>query len=142
MSHEAGRARGLQATTGSTGRAAGSRNTNKAIVNRAITRMRPSYDRDRDLPRLIAVWPHELGPDQSIDGPAILRKLQAALRAERQRGLAGHWTYDLARHSQLVAAYRAERQRHKSCNIVKRAPAPDGTGGDRQRLQPKAPGTA
>jgi hypothetical protein len=30
------------------------------------------------------------------------------LRVERQRGIAGHWTYDLARHARLLRAYRAE----------------------------------
>jgi hypothetical protein len=34
--------------------------------------------------------------------------LRRALRAERQRGIGGHWSYDLARHAQLLHAYRAE----------------------------------
>jgi hypothetical protein len=37
--------------------------------------------------------------------PARMRR---ALRVERQRGIAGHWTYDLARHARLLRAYRAE----------------------------------
>jgi hypothetical protein len=38
----------------------------------------------------------------------VIAALERALRAERRRGLAGHWTYNLARHMQLLRAYRAE----------------------------------
>jgi hypothetical protein len=38
----------------------------------------------------------------------VLGRLRKALRAERRRGLAGHWTYDLARHIELLRLYRAE----------------------------------
>jgi hypothetical protein len=34
--------------------------------------------------------------------------LRRALRAERRRGIAGHWTYDLARHVELLRVYRLE----------------------------------
>jgi hypothetical protein len=66
------------------------------------------YERHRDLPGLIAVWPTELRDTSLAARQRLLAKLRRALRAERRRGLAGHWTYDLARHSQLLAAYRAE----------------------------------
>jgi len=60
-----------------------------------------------ELARLIPLWPSELA-DMSAEGRALLvAKLARALRAERQRGLAGHWTYDLARHAELLNAYRA-----------------------------------
>lgn len=66
------------------------------------------YSRSWDLPRLLAIWPDEVA--ESIGSrERLLDKLERALRAERQRGIAGHWTYDVARHSQLVAAYRAEK---------------------------------
>ena len=68
----------------------------------------PRYDRSRDLPRLVRIWPQEIASDDPLVRRHILRKLAAALRAERQRGLAGHWSYDVARHSQLAVAYRAE----------------------------------
>jgi len=46
-------------------------------------------DQARDLPRLIALWPHELA-DQTPEGSLlILSKLRRALRAERRRALAG-----------------------------------------------------
>lgn len=67
------------------------------------------YDRARDLPRLLPVWPHEID-DHSPTGTArLIRVLQRALRRERQRGLDGHWSYDLARHRALLAAYNAEQ---------------------------------
>src|SRR5512134_3483444 len=62
----------------------------------------------RDLPRLLALWPHEIEDPSPAAHVRLVTKLRAALRAERQRGLSGHWTYDLARHRQLLAAYRAE----------------------------------
>ena len=39
-----------------------------------------------------------------------LMKLRRALRAERRRGLAGHWSYDLNRHLGL-SAYKGELAR-------------------------------
>ena len=66
------------------------------------------YLRARDLPRLIALWPHELA-DQSPEGSLlILSKLRRALRADRRRALAGHWSYELNRHLGLMTAYKAE----------------------------------
>lgn len=67
-----------------------------------------AYARARDLPKLIALWPHELG-DESPEGcRRILAKLRGALRAERRRALAGHWSYDLNRHLGLLSAYKGE----------------------------------
>jgi hypothetical protein len=67
-----------------------------------------AYSRARDLPKLIALWPHELD-DESPEGMfRVLGKLRRALRAERRRGLAGHWSYDLNRHLGLLSAYKEE----------------------------------
>jgi hypothetical protein len=67
-----------------------------------------AYDRRRILARLLPLWPHEL-EDESPEGRRrILAKLRRALRAERRRGIAGHWTYDLARHVELLWVYREE----------------------------------
>lgn len=67
-----------------------------------------AYLRSRDLPKLIALWPHELD-DESQEGMfRVLAKLRRALRAERSRGLAGHWSYDLNRHLGPLSAYKAE----------------------------------
>jgi hypothetical protein len=60
------------------------------------------------LTSLLPLWPREV-EDVSIEGRTrLVGLLERALRAERRRGLAGHWTYDLARHVQLLDAYRAE----------------------------------
>jgi hypothetical protein len=75
---------------------------------RALRPPAPRIDRRAALGRLLPFWPYEL-EDQSL--PARLRiiaRLRKALRAERRRGLAGHWTYDLARHVELLRLYRAE----------------------------------
>jgi hypothetical protein len=67
-----------------------------------------SYVRARDLPKLVPLWPSEIKTTTQAEHARLLAKLRRALRAERQRGLGGHWTYDLARHAQLLRAYRAE----------------------------------
>lgn len=69
---------------------------------------RPTYDRERDLPRLVALWPADLADTSHGARLRLLAKLRNALRRERQRGLAGHWCYDLGRHAGLLAAYREE----------------------------------
>ncbi len=64
--------------------------------------------RARDLPKLVPLWPREIETLCRADHARLLAKLRRALRSERQRGLCGHWAYDLARHAQLLRAYRAE----------------------------------
>ena len=66
------------------------------------------YARARDLPRLLPMWPGELDDVTPAGRLRLMSRLRRALRAERQRGIAGHWSYDLARHRLLLAAYRAE----------------------------------
>jgi len=67
-----------------------------------------AYDRARDLPKLLPLWPHEIVCSKTADHARLLARLRKALRAERLRGENSHWTYDLARHAQLLRAYRAE----------------------------------
>jgi hypothetical protein len=67
-----------------------------------------AYVRARDLPRLIALWPHELEDESAEGARVVLGKLRRALRAERRRATSGHWSYDLNRHLALVSAYKAE----------------------------------
>jgi hypothetical protein len=43
----------------------------------------PAYARPRDLPKLIALWPHELDDTSPEGRRRILAKLRRALRAER-----------------------------------------------------------
>ena len=65
-----------------------------------------AYLRSRDLPKLIPRWPQELD-DESQEG---MFRLLAKLRrpAERSRGLAGHWSYDLNGIPGLLSAYKGE----------------------------------
>jgi len=95
-----------------------------------------SYDRARDLPKLLPLWPLEIVTSKTADHAGLLARLRKALRAERQRGANGHWTYDLARHAQLLRAYRAEaaaylratarsrRRAYEENPISKNLPAP------------------
>jgi hypothetical protein len=64
-----------------------------------------------ELAAVLPLWPHELADNSPRGRWLILAKLRRALRAERCRGLAGHWTYDLARHAELLRLYRLELAR-------------------------------
>lgn len=66
------------------------------------------YDRTRDLPRLLRLWPEEVARLGANDQAWLVAKLRDMLRAERQRGLTRHWSYDVSRHASLLRAYRAE----------------------------------
>ncbi len=67
-----------------------------------------AYNRQRDLPGLLPVWPDELFDDSTVGRRRLVMKLHRALRAERNRGRAGHWSYDLIRHTNLLHAYSHE----------------------------------
>ena len=71
----------------------------------AKSRYRPADD----LPRLIGIWPHDSNGQGGISRVEIVARLEAALRSERRRGVAGHWTYDVQRHAMLITALAAER---------------------------------
>jgi hypothetical protein len=66
------------------------------------------YERARHLPRLLPIGPEEIGDTSRLGSRKILLRVARALRAERARGRAGHWTYDMNRHIGLIQAYRAE----------------------------------
>ncbi len=87
------------------------RSTAMRLFDAGVRESAAAYVRARDLPRLVALWPHEL-EDQSPEGALrVLAKLRQALRAERVRARGGHWSYDLNRHLGLLSAYRAELAR-------------------------------
>jgi hypothetical protein len=85
----------------------GQRTGRQGLV-RTVHPSQPAIDRRVALSRLLALWPHELEDESAEARLRVLDRLRKALRAERQRGLAGHWTYDLARHIELLRLYRAE----------------------------------
>ncbi len=80
-----------------------------AAGQRLISQAEP-YDRLRHLPRVLPVGPAELADESVAARRKIVARLARALRAERNRGRAGHWTYDLNRHIALAQAYTAERR--------------------------------
>jgi hypothetical protein len=69
------------------------------------------YERARHLPWLARATPDEIASSDPEVTRAIVARLARALRAERRRGRAGHWTYDMNRHIALTQALAAERQR-------------------------------
>lgn len=65
-----------------------------------------------------AFWPAELA-DVSLAGrEALVAKLSDILKAERQRGLAGHWTYDLPRHFALHECFKVEQRLLESTGVA------------------------
>jgi hypothetical protein len=82
-----------------------------ATVTAAVRAGVKSYDRARDLPRLIHADPFSPIPEDAEGTAAIVARLERALRAERNRARSGHWTYDLNRHIALRQAFLAETER-------------------------------
>ncbi len=54
------------------------------IFGRSVTASAIAYDRARDLPRLLALWPHEIADGPEPGRLHLLAKLRRALRAERR----------------------------------------------------------
>jgi hypothetical protein len=67
------------------------------------------YQRERCLPGLLPMLPAEVADTSEGTRRRIVARLARALRAERMRGRAGHWTYDINRHIALLQAFQAER---------------------------------
>ena len=82
---------------------------------------RSAYDRRRDLPRLIPLWPSEIDDVSAAGRAKLIQKLRRALREERRRGLAGHWTYDLARHFALHRAFKYELAHQRQASVAVRS---------------------
>jgi len=70
------------------------------------------------LERLIPLWTGQADLSSLKQRANILDKIRQALRRERVKGLKGHWSYDLARHSQLLKLFH---------DIKKLPPIPDAT---------------
>jgi len=67
--------------------------------------------RTRRLARLVPLWPSEIESTDVAAAEHVVAALERALRGERRRGRAGHWSYDLNRHMALSRALREERAR-------------------------------
>lgn len=66
------------------------------------------YNRMRDVPRAIPVWPSDLA-DDLVSRSKLVAKIEAALSVERKRHTERHWAYSLPRHGSLLAVYREEK---------------------------------
>ncbi|MFN0218062.1 MAG: hypothetical protein ACKVP4_04505 [Hyphomicrobium sp.] len=66
-------------------------------------------ERRRELSALLPLWPKDIDDVTTEGRGRLIAVLERALRAERRRGIAGHWTYDLARHAALHRAWTRER---------------------------------
>ena len=75
----------------------------------AVASRQPDYQRARDLPKVVPLFEHELETPTLERHLRLLGLIRRALRTERNRGLAGEWSYDLARHAAMLRVYRAER---------------------------------
>ncbi len=90
-----------------------------------------TYDeRMTELSRLLPMWPAELSDTTREGRLKIIAKIERAIRAERRRGRAGHWAYDLARHAALFRLLKCERaalgQAHVQPQKRKGPPQADG----------------
>ncbi len=68
------------------------------------------YDRQKDLPRLIPLWPEELKDQTEIGTKKIIEKIYIALQVERRKAKTSHWSYNLTKHIGLLAALKAEQK--------------------------------
>jgi hypothetical protein len=101
-----------------------------------------TYNRSRDLPKLLPLWPADAAALASHCPRAkrlVVARLHTALRAERRRGQCGHWAYDLNRHLALKAAYLAEtaapcRRSETALTVLQSMPLAATTGAS-QRAQ-------
>lgn len=81
-------------------------------VEGGVSDVRSIARRAYDLSLCALFWPWKIADTSIVGRDNIIRRLEAACRNDRRRGIAGHWTYDLARHDMLrlfVKVERAER---------------------------------
>jgi len=86
------------------------RSTAYRAVDSVIANGGKAYDRGRMLVRVLPLGPDDISGNEPETTRRIVLKLASALRTERARGRAGHWTYDLNRHIGLVQARKAEHE--------------------------------
>lgn len=106
------------------------------IAARAVTSIIAAgiadYHRQRCLPALLPLVPAEIADTGETMRRRIVGRLARALRAERRRGRAGHWSYDINRHIALLQAYEAERSQLPGLHRV--APANEKGPGECRAL--------
>lgn len=90
-----------------------SRLSRGAVFSGARARAGITNDSHRltNLIRLLPIPAAEIRENTRTTAKKIMSRLRSALRQERKRGRAGHWTYDLNRHIALYQALNTEIQR-------------------------------
>ncbi len=88
------------------------------------------YRRRRHLPALLALWPSQLDDFSAKGTREIIHRLKAALLAERRRGRARHWCYNLNRHMALVSALEGERNHLARLSQKQTDETTDATSGE------------
>ncbi len=68
-----------------------------------------TYDRARDLPRLMPVWAETLADQSEAGCRTLIARIDACANRMRLAGLAGDWAYSLPQHRQLMLALDHER---------------------------------
>ncbi|WP_246657584.1 DUF6477 family protein [Cohaesibacter sp. CAU 1516] len=81
------------------------------LVEQSLRHGEKIYDRRRDLPGLLHLFPADIDRLDRVSSKAVLQKLTLLVKGERARGRTGHWRYSLARHIGLSQALRAEKLR-------------------------------
>ena len=78
------------------------------------------YKRERDLPKLIHLFPHELDRVDRAGHLRILARLRLALRGQRELGRQEppHWAYDRNLHLGLIGAFKAETKAFKDRQLL------------------------
>ncbi len=90
-------------------RAARLRPAAREALGAALAGCAAAYDRATALRRFYRLSEETIRSETPEAAQAVVREIERALR--RERGRAGHWTYDLNRHIGLLVALRAERER-------------------------------
>ena len=89
-------------------------------IRQAVRAGEARYERKRHLPWLARATPDEIASDDPAVTRSIVTRLARALSAERRRGRAGHWSYDINRHIALMQALAAEKQRLGEVSLPRR----------------------
>ena len=83
----------------------------QGLVDQQLRHGEKHYNRRRDLPGLLHLFPAEIVKLDRVSDKAVLKRLLALTKGERLRGRSGHWRYSLTRHIGLMQALRAEKRR-------------------------------
>ncbi len=81
----------------------------ETTIDHVLARGTQAYCRGDHLNGLIGVKPEDLFDRRECTTLVLIARLEAALRSERARARAGHWSYSFTKHMGLIRALRAEQ---------------------------------